>query len=615
MVLNSSDLGPSRCDIRDLPAPSSTNDQGKTELARKKKVKRSNTEIEADASSSDNSCFVALVTASNLRKDALYLPQDLTSSVGLERKYREIVVTDERERRSWALDLRFNKSSDTFYISRGWRSFCDENGKKPGGVFVFKLVGNRETPVLSFCSTESINDGTQGHKNNKYNCMELKSKKKRMRCRDSTSPSQNRFMTLTLTHDNLIKSRRQLPLPFMRENGLVKPGIINLLGKDGTKWEVNLRREANGTMYLGKGWKDFTIANGLKTGESFTLEAVLENGTRMLSLVSTQSTSDRNQQGECLKDSEKESNSTEPSSGKRKAMINRGVRRKSFPASQNRCVTLKLTHDNLIKSRRYLPLSFTRDNGLDKPGMIFLLGKTGRKWEANLLREASGRIVLTGKGWKEFAMANGLKSGELFTLEAILEKGTPMLSLVNTQSTNYRSQQGECSRDSEKESSICAEPSRGNKKWKATNNRKERRDSSSAIQNRYVTLTLTPEDVRACTLILPSQFMKANGINKLGKKTLLGQNRKKWFAYLLSKSGFVALGSGWKGFCEANGVKTGESFNLEYIDEQDTTPVFKFCSNSVEISWHREERERNRVYHRRGKTIGEYLCFPLEGNL
>jgi len=76
--------------------------------------------------------------------------------------------------------------------------------------------------------------------------------------------------------------------------------------------------------------------------------------------------------------------------------------------------------------------------------------------------------------------------------------------------------------------------------------------------------------------------MKANGINKLGKITLLGQNRMKWFAYLLSKNGFVALGSGWKGFCEANGVKTGGSFTLEYIDEQDTTPVFKFCSNSVE---------------------------------
>lgn len=44
-----------------------------TELGRKKKVKRSNTETEADASLSDNSCFVALVTASNLHKDALVL--------------------------------------------------------------------------------------------------------------------------------------------------------------------------------------------------------------------------------------------------------------------------------------------------------------------------------------------------------------------------------------------------------------------------------------------------------------------------------------------------------------------------------------------------------------
>lgn len=58
-----------------------------------------------------------------------------------------------------------------------------------------------------------------------------------------------------------------------------------------------------------------------------------------------------------------------------------------------------------------------------------------------------------------------------------------------------------------------------------------------------------------------------------------------WFAYLLSKNRFMALASGWKGFCESrevNGVKTGESFTLECIHEQDTTPVFKFCSDSEE---------------------------------
>lgn len=36
-------------------------------------MKKNNTETEADGSSSDHSCFVALVTASNLHKDALVL--------------------------------------------------------------------------------------------------------------------------------------------------------------------------------------------------------------------------------------------------------------------------------------------------------------------------------------------------------------------------------------------------------------------------------------------------------------------------------------------------------------------------------------------------------------
>ncbi|EFH56864.1 predicted protein [Arabidopsis lyrata subsp. lyrata] len=539
----------------------------------KKRKATSKREEKRDSSSASQNRFVTF-TPEDIRDCILYLPQDLTALIGLERKCREIVVTDERER-SWALELKFNKSSDTFYISRGWRSFCDENDKKAGGVFVFRLVGNRETPVLSFCSTESI-------KNNKENCMELERKKKHLKCIDSTSPSQNRFVTLSLSHDNLRTGTRHLPLSFARDNGLDKPGIITLVDKDGTKRKANLRREKTGKMFLGKGWKDFVIANGLKSSKSFTLEAVLENGTHMLSLVSIQSTSDRSQQGECSKDSKKELISAVPSRGNktRKAMNNRDVRRDSFPASQNQFVTLSLSHDSLRKGRQYLPLSFTRENGLDEPGIITLVSKDGTKLEASLLRENKG-IMCLGKGWKEFAIENGLKTGELFTLEAILEKGTPMLSLLSTESTSDRSQQGECSKDSEKES-ISAEPSKENKKKKATSNREERRDSSSAIQNRYVTLTLTPEDVSACKLILPSQFMKANGINKLGKITLVGQNRTKWFAYLLSKNGIVALGSGWKGFCEANGVKTGESFTLEYIDEQDTTPVFKFWSNSVE---------------------------------
>ncbi|KAL1221446.1 B3 domain-containing protein REM12 [Cardamine amara subsp. amara] len=606
MVLHLSDLEPDCCEIQYFTAPNSNNGQEKIEHARKKKVKKNNPETKADSSSSDHSSFVALVTASNLHNDALDLPQDLTISAGLTRKCREIVVTDEREERSWTLDLRFNKSSDTFYISRGWRNLCDENGKKTASVFVFKLVGNEETPLLSFCSTESINDRTQRDKNNKETCVELERKKKRMRCSDSISPRLNRFVTLTITDYSLKRGLQYLPMSFTRENGLSKPGMIALLGKDATKCAVNLRREGKGTMLLGQGWNDFMKANGLKKGESFTLESTWENGTPMLSLLSTESTSERMQQGECSED-------CEPSGGNKtkRAKNNREERRDSFSAIQNRFVTLTLTHKTFRKGCLGLPLSFTKENGLTEPMMITLLSKDCIKWVVNLQGGRSEQMFL-GKGLMFFIKANGLKSGESFTLESTWENGTPMLSLSMTDSISDRRQQRERSEDSDKNSisiepsggnktkkannnieerrdpssaiqnSISIEPSCGNKTKKAKNNIEERRVSPSAIQNRFVTLTLTPEDVRDCKLILPSEFMKANGINKLGKINILGKTGMKWFAYLLSKNGFVAVGSGWKGFCEANGVKIGESFTLECIHEQDTTLVFKFCSNYEE---------------------------------
>ncbi|CAH2061201.1 unnamed protein product [Thlaspi arvense] len=437
MVFHASGLGPSCCDIRDIPSNKDHNeiscisrekrvhlrteegdDQDNTVLSREKKARMKNSEAEADASSSDNSCFEAPVTDANLQEDSLCFPQDFTSSIGFKRKCRKIVLTDGREK-SWALDLRFNKSSDTFHITRGWRNFCDENGKKAGNFFIFKLMKNGETPLLSFFPTESINDGTQGDNNNPQGC------------RDSTSPNQNRFVTLTLTNDSLKNSRLYLPLSFLKENGMDKSGMVTLLGKDGTRRLANLLRESSGRMSLGKGLKDFTRANGLKTGESFTLELIWENATPVLCLLGTEF------------------------------------------SSKNRFVTLTLTNDSFKNSRLGLPLPFMRENGMNEPGTIALLGKDGTKWMANLLRESQGRMSL-GKGWKDFARANGLQIGESFTLESIWEDATPMLCLSSTESISDGSQQGEyCSKATE-EDYVPTEPSIGYQTNKDESNIEER---------------------------------------------------------------------------------------------------------------------------------------------
>lgn len=126
---------------------------------------------------------------------------------------------------------------------------------------------------------------------------------------------------------------------------------------------------------------------------------------------------------------------------------------------------------------------------MNKPGEITLLGTDGAKWLASLILEKRGRMSL-GKGWKDFAKANGLKTDDSITLESIWENATPMLNLIRIESSSGRGQS-----DFSKES-LSKEPSSVNMTKKADNNREESkkypprsRESSSAIQNQFMALT------------------------------------------------------------------------------------------------------------------------------
>ncbi|CAF2124621.1 unnamed protein product [Brassica napus] len=553
-----------------------------------KKVKTDSHGTEAAFSSLDNSCFVAFVTDSSLDSDTLYLPRYFTSSNGLTRKCRKIVLIDGGGR-SWAMDLSFNESSDIFYISPGWRSFCDKNGLEAGGFFTFKLVGNEETPVLSFCPMESIDSRSQKdcfeahstevsneeedierERNEEETLMDIEEKKSKPEQRpvsySSYSPCYKRFITFTLPPYYATLDKLTLPKLFVKENGINKPGEIYLLGKDGTKWLTRLLLDKKGLMRLGKGWKDFVKANGVESG--FTLKLIWEDTTPSFSLCCAESTGDKDEEEylEAIKKqslsidrrirdkiSKDENDKEEKMSWEREKINMRG--RDSTTSSQKQFLTLAITPTSLRCNRMRLPIPFLRKSCMDKPGVIYLLGKEDTKWMANLIQEGDGRMKL-GKGWTAFAKENEFKAGESVTLESIWEDETPMIRFLRTE----------------------AESSKANKKESIymEDTESRTRDSSTEIHARFVTLTLKHEDVKACMLILPSQFLKANGINKLGKITLLDENEVELSAYLLSREGIVAVESGWGEFCEANGVKLGESFTLECIKEQDeTAPVLK----------------------------------------
>lgn len=145
---------------------------------------------------------------------------------------------------------------------------------------------------------------------------------------------------------------------------------------------------------------------------------------------------------------------------------------------------------------------------MNKPGEIIVLGKDGVKWLVSLLLERRGRMSL-GKGWKDFAKENGLKTGDSITLESIWEDASPALSLLHIESSSVKGH-SEFSKES-----YFTDASSGHKTREAENSREEsssrglekrtycprNRDSSSDIQNRFLTLTLTPEDVRDGNLV------------------------------------------------------------------------------------------------------------------
>ncbi|RID71409.1 hypothetical protein BRARA_C03349 [Brassica rapa] len=234
------------------------------------------------------------------------------------------------------------------------------------------------------------------------------------------------------------------------------------------------------------------------------------------------------------------------------------------------CCEIRYNHDNDDAdddSSFHLPMDFSRSNGLTNRNCeIILLNEEGKQWTL-LMRhhKASGRVCIRS-GWKRFCYENRRTANDFLTFKLVRNGATPVLQLCSSSS------------------------------------------SSTTRPCRFVILTLTPYSLKSSTLVskflhqhflsrvckwflvsllwqrLPMKFVKANGIENARKITLVDRhgNKKTTSLKQFDKYGRLSLGKEWKEFCEVNKVKTGESFKMELIkeeDEEDTgTHLLKFCS-------------------------------------
>ncbi|ESQ46457.1 hypothetical protein EUTSA_v10000515mg [Eutrema salsugineum] len=288
MTFHVTPFGPSCCEIQ---YESCLDDENKLEKIpkKKKRVKR-----EAESSSSLNpSCFVANVTHASLRYDSLSLPMSFARANGLNTRCGEIVLMNDKGR-SWTLALK-QKKCGTTYIRRGWRTFCSANGYKAGDFFTLKLIQRGKNLVLRLslneseeeeeddCSLEANDIEPQSDEESNQDerssqkCSERKHRTGKSTWKASPSPSQNRFVTLTLRPWVVKNSILFLPMPFTRMNGITEKTKMTLLDKNDVKWPTGLRSGDQGKrIRLVKGWREFFKANNVKIGESVMLKLIWE---------------------------------------------------------------------------------------------------------------------------------------------------------------------------------------------------------------------------------------------------------------------------------------------------------------------------------------------------
>ncbi|KAJ0613360.1 putative transcription factor B3-Domain family [Helianthus annuus] len=205
-----------------------------------KKESRPTIKIKKKTSSSlGNHPYFILTMKPSYREWGVCLPIEFSKSNRL--KAGEIILRNDKGR-SWKIQLK--KKGEKYYnFGCGFRDFWDENGLEVGDDYKFVLVQKEKgkPPIMNVSlNVDSVPSG-----------------------KEDPSYYIGKVNTYSM----------YLPSKLARTNGLLNKEEMILKNDDEMSWTMGIKRERN-SCYIGRGWKDFCAANGLKKGERIKLELV-----------------------------------------------------------------------------------------------------------------------------------------------------------------------------------------------------------------------------------------------------------------------------------------------------------------------------------------------------
>ncbi|CAH8263420.1 unnamed protein product [Arabidopsis lyrata] len=491
------------------------------------------------------------------------------------------------ELRSDASKITWEVKIDGQRLTDGWKEFALSHDLRIGDIVVFRQERDMCFHVTmlgpSCCEIQygSCLD-------NKNNLGKIQRKKNPRRETESSSLDPSCFVA-NVTVSSLRDDRLNLPRSFVRENGLdTRCGEIVLMNEKGRTWTLDLKgNKSYRTTYIKQGWRSFCHANGLRAGSIFTFKLIQKGKTPVLRLSPKEPEEQANEVSLSPElESDEDTNLGKiQRRKKRKKNPSRDIESSSLDPS---CFVAHITRSSLRYDILYLPKRFMRENGLDtRCGEMILMNEKGRSWALDLKRKNSCGTTYIKRGWRSFCRANGLRAGSFYTFKLIQNERTLVLRLVPKEPEEEEEKANVESLSTEPSDEESSQDEKSSQECSKTMEKKSiliQKASSSASQSRFVTVTLTLYNVSLSRLTLPIPFTKVNGIQNAKKMSFLDKHGVKWSTSLRFEQDRqrMRLVGGWKEFCDANGVKIGESIMLELVLEADKSFVLKFCSKVMQ---------------------------------
>ncbi|XP_021774462.1 putative B3 domain-containing protein REM15 [Chenopodium quinoa] len=174
------------------------------------------------------------------------------------------LVTDDNHH--WAVKLEGGRR-----FGDGWKEFCEHNELSVGNFLVFTHISKLIFSVTVYDPTTACARQFSNGIEKRGNPMEEDdAATAQVPSAESKYPTYN----VTLSPTVINKGQAYLPKGFVKSSGLLnRQCYMKLIDGKGKAWTVMLKyKKSNGQSYIGQGWKDFQIANGLKLGHNIVFQ-------------------------------------------------------------------------------------------------------------------------------------------------------------------------------------------------------------------------------------------------------------------------------------------------------------------------------------------------------